>query len=544
MKSDRSNKNTNVINIINDLKGLGVLRSKRKRRRSNNQSTSRSTQISSLPVLSGLSRTLIDNSPMLKQDVQRLANERLVLEDRIKTNEQLTDHILTKVEDGTFYNRFVDNHHNLQNNLSNIQSASLFPKSPEQDIEDENKMNNDSINSVTSPGEQAMKRSEQDGTTNNFNFEDPLTYFIDEGREWSARFDRKNNIGVTTGKTEKLYSNELQFKNSSPLNLYSDMNLATAEYGFISPPNKSITRNTSPSPIQTNSSSNSTKETPLLDIKKIYNSIDSIQKPNLFPSMNDTDQAIVGESEIVAYNNKQLKKKQNLVSFSNTSNDTTDTNKAIVGESEVASYNNKQLKKKQNIQVQEPIRQIRSTIQQPTADTKKQNRSISSNVLSELDESLEIEPEMMARIEKHNLKIQLDALREQKNKEYNVAKKKQTKLFQPGELESSYESDLKELGRLGLSNPDKVFSPKSDPEVWNIFKKYSNVANMRTGKAISGKALVDKVIGLQGSIQKTYKFPPSKKVPTPGRPQSTIRTMADLHQKASSPQLVKSVSLL
>ena len=79
-----STMNTNIINIVNDLKGLGLL--KRKRRR---QSTEQKGRIITNPnrQLTGIERTIIDNSPMLRRDVQQIANERSVLEDRVKQND-------------------------------------------------------------------------------------------------------------------------------------------------------------------------------------------------------------------------------------------------------------------------------------------------------------------------------------------------------------------------------------------------------------------------------------------------------------------------
>ena len=72
-KDNHSNKNYNYINIVNDLKGLGLLKSKR-RKQSERRQQKQQPQI--IPnQLQGLVKTVIDNNPSLRQDVQRLGIE-------------------------------------------------------------------------------------------------------------------------------------------------------------------------------------------------------------------------------------------------------------------------------------------------------------------------------------------------------------------------------------------------------------------------------------------------------------------------------------
>ena len=107
--NDHSNKNNNhnVITIVNNLKDLGLLGSKRKRKQTNKIAPRSISQYQQQPI-TGLAKTLIDNSPMLKQDVQRLANERSVLEDRLNSNEKTTAYIWENINNGNFYDRQVN----------------------------------------------------------------------------------------------------------------------------------------------------------------------------------------------------------------------------------------------------------------------------------------------------------------------------------------------------------------------------------------------------------------------------------------------------
>ena len=88
MVKNNNNKVNNYINIVNDLKDLGIIK-RRKRRRSNNEpSQQRQAIIKTIPQgISGIERTIIDNSPQLRRDVQQLANERSLLGGKLMENE-------------------------------------------------------------------------------------------------------------------------------------------------------------------------------------------------------------------------------------------------------------------------------------------------------------------------------------------------------------------------------------------------------------------------------------------------------------------------
>ena len=87
VKNSHNNKINNYINIVNDLKGLGLLQ-RRRRRRSNGEPTQQKASQQTKPQgISGIERTIIDNSPQLRRDVQQLADERSLLSERVMDNE-------------------------------------------------------------------------------------------------------------------------------------------------------------------------------------------------------------------------------------------------------------------------------------------------------------------------------------------------------------------------------------------------------------------------------------------------------------------------
>ena len=126
--NDHSNKNHNVITIVNNLKDLGLLGSKRKRKQTN-KIAPRSISQYQQPPMTGLAKTLIDNSPMLKQDVQRLANERSVLEDRLNSNEKTTAYIWENINNGNFYDRQVNDNNFAYEDVNQTKATLSVPVS-------------------------------------------------------------------------------------------------------------------------------------------------------------------------------------------------------------------------------------------------------------------------------------------------------------------------------------------------------------------------------------------------------------------------------
>ena len=145
MVNKNNNKNTNIINIVNDLKGLGLL--KRKRRRQSTEQTGK-VIINPNRQLTGIERTIIDNSPMLRRDVQQIANERSVLEDRVKQNDAHLNNLYNELDSGRIFNRFMQENNNIgspSGSLANVKTNSLVLPSMSQQYNEEQKLNNDSI---------------------------------------------------------------------------------------------------------------------------------------------------------------------------------------------------------------------------------------------------------------------------------------------------------------------------------------------------------------------------------------------------------------
>lgn len=145
MVNKNNNKVSNYINIVNDLKGLGLL--KRKRRRQSTEQTGK-VIINPNRQLTGIERTIIDNSPMLRRDIQQIANERSVLEDRVKQNDAHLNYLYNELDSGRIFNRFMQENQNMgspSGSLSNVKTNSLVLPSMNQHYDEEQKLNNDSI---------------------------------------------------------------------------------------------------------------------------------------------------------------------------------------------------------------------------------------------------------------------------------------------------------------------------------------------------------------------------------------------------------------
>ena len=122
VKNSHNNKVNNYINIVNDLKGLGLLQRKRRRASTSATGLTQSKQ-QAKPQISGIEKTIIDNSPQLRRDVQQLANERSILEDRIMDNENRLNFLHRTINENPF--RFMQKPSEPQRNLSDVQGDSL-----------------------------------------------------------------------------------------------------------------------------------------------------------------------------------------------------------------------------------------------------------------------------------------------------------------------------------------------------------------------------------------------------------------------------------
>jgi hypothetical protein len=123
VKNSHNNKVNNYINIVNDLKGLGLLQRKRRRASTSTTGSTQSKQ-QAKPQISGIEKTIIDNSPQLRRDVQQLANERSILEDRIMDNENRFNFLHQTINENPW--RFMQKPSEPQRNLSDVQGDSLY----------------------------------------------------------------------------------------------------------------------------------------------------------------------------------------------------------------------------------------------------------------------------------------------------------------------------------------------------------------------------------------------------------------------------------
>ena len=150
-KSQNNNVN-NIIHIVNDLKGLGLLQ---KRRRT---APKRNANVQQPRGLSGIERTVIDNSPQLRRDVQQIANERSILDERLKHNESSLNYLYDELDSGRALNRYISKS---QEGISNIQSNSLRLPSLFEDYNKEYALNNDSINVPIVNASDSFKRPDE-----------------------------------------------------------------------------------------------------------------------------------------------------------------------------------------------------------------------------------------------------------------------------------------------------------------------------------------------------------------------------------------------
>ena len=124
MVKNNNNKVNNIINIVNDLKGLGLLNRRRKRR--SQRDPQQGKVIYKPQRISGIEKTIIDNSPQLRRDVEQLSNERSVLGGKLMENESRLKFIQDQIEQNPL--RFITQTpiKNEQRSLSDVQGNSLY----------------------------------------------------------------------------------------------------------------------------------------------------------------------------------------------------------------------------------------------------------------------------------------------------------------------------------------------------------------------------------------------------------------------------------
>ena len=123
VKNSHNNKVNNYINIVNDLKGLGLLQRRRRRRSNEERDKQQQRTIYKPQGISGIERTIIDNSPQLRRDVQQLANERSLLDERVMQNEDRFNFLHQQINQNPL--RFFQQSQGPQRNLSDVQGDSL-----------------------------------------------------------------------------------------------------------------------------------------------------------------------------------------------------------------------------------------------------------------------------------------------------------------------------------------------------------------------------------------------------------------------------------
>ena len=161
VKNSHNNKINNYINIVNDLKGLGLLQ---KRRKSNRVGTQQKSKIQAKPQgISGIEKTIIDNSPQLRRDVQQLAVERSLLDGRMLENEDKINFLRNQIVENP--GRFIKQEPSYRS-LSNVGSNSLRLPSLESDYESYINQQNDSIDTPIFDASSQFKRPGDDSSYN------------------------------------------------------------------------------------------------------------------------------------------------------------------------------------------------------------------------------------------------------------------------------------------------------------------------------------------------------------------------------------------
>ena len=155
VKNSHNNKVNNYINIVNDLKGLGLLQRRRKRRQYTDPTQ---PKIQAKPQISGIERTIIDSSPQLRRDVQQLANERSILGERLMENENRLNFIHQQINETP--SRFMTQPPR-QFKLSDVQGDSLYLPSMDSLYKREMDTQTDSIDVPIVNASDSFKRSDQ-----------------------------------------------------------------------------------------------------------------------------------------------------------------------------------------------------------------------------------------------------------------------------------------------------------------------------------------------------------------------------------------------
>jgi hypothetical protein len=212
VKNSHNNKVNNYINIVNDLKGLGLLQ-KRRRKRSNSEEREKQqkSMIYKPQGISGIERTIIDNSPQLRRDVQQLANERSLLDGRLMENDNKLNFLHEQINQNPL--RFMVKTEP-QRNLSDVQGNSLYLPSLNQQYNDEIKSQTDSIDVPIVDASSQFKRHGIDNDEEQSNY----YYTSDAAYKSGTSID-----DITTNKTLSSVSNTESsiYSNNTPLSYKS-----------------------------------------------------------------------------------------------------------------------------------------------------------------------------------------------------------------------------------------------------------------------------------------------------------------------------------
>lgn len=473
MVNKNNNKNTNVINIINDLKGLGLLKSKRKRRRQSSEQVGK-VIINPNRQLTGIEKVVIDNSPMLRRDVERIVQEKSLLDDKVMENENRLRFMFDELDSGRAFNRFINENQNMGSSqgLANVQSNSLNLPSMTQLYDEDQKLKTDSIDVPIVDASSAMKRADEEQAP--IKEEQPTVVEINS---------------QPAGKIQAPIVADNKPSDIEPDISLRDIYKQNDEVIYETPKKNKKQRSTSPSPLD--------PQFLLSPVSKIRSKIadKTTEKKELFHEFatsklesmkNPKDQKLKAQTEeTLKKKDKTFKEIQRLYEDLHAAEERKfDEKKRIL-----------ELNKKRKEQQQE-IDKLK-TQQLPSMEALAKEKKIQDDQTDLLTEKY---------------------FKSLGGKEY---------------VTKNYENDLNDIYKFSNTN-NKILSMKTNKELTEKYMKYLNLSGLQTSGTIAGKGysnthIISNLEKIKQGIRKRFHiYDPSTRAPS--RTGSTIRTMRDLEK--------------
>ena len=477
MVKNNNNKVNNYINIVNDLKGLGLLNKRKKRIR---QSNPQQAKVIYKPQgISGIEKVIIDNSPQLRIDVMQLANERSLLDERVMENEKKMDFIQKEIYTNPF--RFAQpSTFGGQRNLSNVQGDSLYLPSFNQLYDKEIKLERDSIDVPIVDASNEFKRNDEPVTKEN---EAPVV-------------ETKNNENVEESSIK-------------PKVLFKDESLFNQDI-MLSPPR---IRNTSPKPKSPNPKTPSIEDLAKLTPKTQKVKITDISERKANELLSQSRLLKNKEEFVQDLVDDQIRLTEVLV------------NSQMV-EDRIKERRDK-FEKERKQSSKEPIKiYIKEPIKELTSEQIKRKQAIERReIQKQIEESKSNENPTLSGLAKE---------RELQDSATNLILDEYfSKLGGRKYVEENLDKDMQEL--FEFTKTGKVLNKTNDPLLYNKFYGYirlSGKSENASGKGYSQTSIISKLGDMADKIRarlriaKKLKVAPSR---APSRGQSRIRTMEDLN---------------